>query len=176
MGLDVFATSSGLGALGVSWSALVIQLITFILGFFVVKKYAVKPIMKVLDDRHQKIETGLKLSEKLIKQEKELQIKVENMIHQARIDADQILADSNEEAQAIVKKAEAEANRRAELIIQEAKERINLETSRAKKELEKDILTLIGDTTEALLREKIDRRQDIELISRLLNDQNGVKS
>jgi len=176
MGLDIFATSSGLGALGVSWSALVIQLITFILGFFVVKKYAVKPIMKVLDDRHQKIETGLKLSEKLIKQEKELQIKVENMIHQARIDADQILADSNEEAQAIVKKAEAEANRRAELIIQEAKERINLETSRAKKELEKDILTLIGDTTEALLREKIDRRQDIELISRLLNDQNGVKS
>jgi F-type H+-transporting ATPase subunit b len=176
MGLDVFATSSGLGALGVSWSALVIQLITFILGFFVVKKYAVKPIMKVLDDRHQKIETGLKLSEKLIKQEKELQIKVENMIYQARIDADQILADSNEEAQAIVKKAEAEANRRAELIIQEAKERINLETSRAKKELEKDILTLIGDTTEALLREKIDRRQDIELISRLLNDQNGVKS
>jgi len=173
---NIFATSSGLGALGVSWSALVIQLITFILGFFVVKKYAVKPIMKILDERHQKIETGLKLSEKLIKQEKELQIKVESMIHQARVNADQIIADSKEEAQAMIKKAEIEANKRAELIINEAQERINLETARAKRELEKDILTLIGETTEALLREKIDRDKDIKLISRLLNDQNGVKS
>jgi len=173
---NIFATSSGLGALGVSWSALVIQLITFILGFFVVKKYAVKPIMKILDERHQKIETGLKLSEKLIKQEKELQIKVESMIHQARVNADQIIADSKEEAQAMIKKAEVEANKRAELIINEAQERINLETARAKRELEKDILTLIGETTEALLREKIDRDKDIKLISRLLNDQNGVKS
>ncbi len=165
------ASTSGLAALGVSWSALIIQLITFVLGFLVVKKYAVKPIMKILDDRHQKIEQGLKLSETMIKQEREFKIKVDKLLHQARHEADQMIADASLEAQNLIKKAENEANQRGELLIEEAKERIKLETARAKKELENQILSLIGQTTEALLRQKLDQEADNRFIQRLLQEE-----
>ncbi len=165
------ASTSGLAALGVSWSALVIQLITFVLGFLLIKKYAVKPIMKILDDRRQKIEQGLELSEVMIKQEKELKIKVDNLLHQARQEADQMIADASSEAQSLVKKAENDANKRGELLIEEAKERIKLETSRAKKELESEILSLIGQTTGALLRQKLNQEEDNRFIKRLLQEE-----
>ena len=73
--------SSGIGALGVDSKALVIQLVTFLLAFLVLQKFAFKPIIKMMDARRQTIEDGVALGEKM-KQD------------QAKLEASKIIADA----------------------------------------------------------------------------------
>lgn len=49
---------------GIDWKLMIAQLINFAIVFFVLKKFAYKPILKMLDDRKQKIEEGLSFAEK----------------------------------------------------------------------------------------------------------------
>lgn len=49
---------------GIDWKLMVAQLINFAVVFFVLKKFAYKPILKLLDERKQKIEDGLSFAEK----------------------------------------------------------------------------------------------------------------
>ena len=44
----IFASSSGLGALGFSLSSFLIQLGSFLIVFLILKRYAFKPIIKLL--------------------------------------------------------------------------------------------------------------------------------
>jgi len=58
-------TSSGIGALGVDGRALVIQLVTFALAYWVLRRFAFKPILKVLQDRRDLIESGVQIGEQM---------------------------------------------------------------------------------------------------------------
>ena len=134
--INNFATSSsGLGALGISWSAFVIQLITFGLAFLVLKKYAVKPIIKLLDDRRAKIEQGVSLGESMVKKEKELEIQISKNLHQARINADRIISDAELSAQSIIKEAEDKAISKAGILIKEAKEKMKFEAIQLRQQM-----------------------------------------
>ena len=71
--LTQFADStSGIGALGLDWKAFIIQLITFVLAFFILKRYAFVPIGKIMQQRRETIESGVKLGEKMQKDQIEL--------------------------------------------------------------------------------------------------------
>lgn len=167
----IASSSSGLGALGVSSSAFVIQLVTFILGYLVLKKWAFKPIIRLLDERRQKIEQGVTLGDQLLKKEKELEEKVSHELHQARIKADKIISDAEESAKNVVKKAEDNAVIKADSILNEAKDKMNSESLLMKQKLEADILTLISDTSSAILKKKLDSSEDKLLIERTLKEQ-----
>ena len=65
-------TASGLGALGISPSAFVIQLITFAIVFMLLKKFAFKPIARMLEERRKVIDDGVKMGQKLEKERAKL--------------------------------------------------------------------------------------------------------
>jgi F-type H+-transporting ATPase subunit b len=101
--------SSGIGALGISGSHLVIQLITFVLAYFVLRKYAFEPILKVLAERRDTIEKGVKLGEEMQKERLALDKKVAAELHKARQDADGILSEASDTAKSTVRDAEDKA-------------------------------------------------------------------
>ena len=57
--------AAGGNALGLSGSAFLIQLITFGLAFWVLQKYAFKPILSILAKRRETIEAGVTLGEEM---------------------------------------------------------------------------------------------------------------
>ncbi len=173
--LLIFGSSaSGLGALGVNGSAFVIQLITFILAYIVLRKYAFKPILKVLAERRDKIEQGVKLGETMLKKEQDLEKQVSQSLHQARLSADQMISEAQSSAQSIIKEAEIAASVRADLLINEAKGRINLEATQMKQKVESEIIDLITKTSETILKHKLDESSDRNLIAESLKDQQRV--
>ena len=93
--LNLFASSSGIGALGVNGKSLAIQLITFVLAFLVLRKFAFKPITKILLERRQVVEDGVKLGEKMRHDEAKLEEKIEKTLGQTRRQADRIISDAN---------------------------------------------------------------------------------
>lgn len=161
-------SSSGLGALGVDGQAFVIQLITFVLAFLVLRRYAFKPILKVLNERRETIENGVKLGEKMKQEEAKMEAKVEAALHEARQQADGIIAGAQDTGRQAVREAEEKARAKAAGIINEAESRIEQETARARKQLEKEVVGLISDATEAIIDEKVDAKKDAALIERAL--------
>ena len=61
------SSSSGLGSLGIDGKAFIIQLVTFLLAFWVLKRWAFGPIIKIMDQRRKTIEDGVSLGEQMKK-------------------------------------------------------------------------------------------------------------
>lgn len=167
--LQFIASSSGLGALGVSWSAFIIQLITFVLAYLVLRKYAFKPIIKMLNERKQLIDDGVKLGEEMRIKETELTSQVENDLAEARQKADQMIALAEANSKEIVAGAEGKASERAKTIIEQAELKTKQDFQRAKKQLEGEIVGLIGNVAEEFTKEKLNTKLDQERIAKLLS-------
>ena len=163
-------SSSGLGALGFDGKAFLIQLVTFVLAFLVLKKYAFPPIIKILRERRETIENGVKLGEQMKKEQAELEEKVDSILHESRKKADTIIAEAQDSSRQIVRNGEDKAREKATGIISDAESRIEQDTTRARKKLEKELVGLIADTTEAILEEKIDTKKDTVLIEKALKE------
>lgn len=163
-------SSSGLGALGFDGQAFLIQLITFILAFLVLQRFAFKPIIKILRERRETIESGVRLGEEMRKEREALEAKIADELHEARKQADSILADAQETAREISRDAESKARKKADIIVDEAKQRTDLDVARARKQLEKEVIALVADATEAIIDEKIDSTKDAQLIDKIMKE------
>jgi F-type H+-transporting ATPase subunit b len=160
--------SSGLGALGVDGKAFIIQLITFVLAFLVLKRYAFGPILKVLEERRRTIEEGVKLGELMKKEKAAFEQKMDEELHKARQEADGIIGSAQEAARDKIREAEDKARQKAGGILEEAERRIEQETARVRQQLEKELAGLVAEATEAVIGEKLDAKKDAELIERAL--------
>lgn len=163
------ASSSGIGALGFDGKAFLIQVITFVLAYLLLRRYAFGPITKLLDERRETIERGVRLGEDMQKEKAELEKKVEAQLHDARTEADKMIAGAQETARETVREAEEKARVKADNIVAEAEGRIATEAARARKELEKEMAGLVAEATEAVIGEKVDAKKDAQLIERALS-------
>ncbi|MCA9325625.1 F0F1 ATP synthase subunit B [Candidatus Saccharibacteria bacterium] len=160
--------ASGIGALGIDLKAFVIQLITFLLAFWVLKRFAFTPIIKVMDERRQTIESGVTLGEEMQKKTAELDAKVEATLQKARQEADGIIADAQDAAKQSGAAIEAKAQTKAKSLLAEAEDRIVQDTQRARQKLEGELAGLVAEATEAIIDEKVDAKKDADLIDKAL--------
>lgn len=163
--------ASGLAALGVDPKAFVIQLITFVLVFLVLRRYAFGPILKVLDERREIIESGVRLGEEMQKERTKLASQVEEALQRARQEADAIILGAQDSARQAIREAEDKARQKAAGILKEADSRIEQETARARKQLKGELVDLVSEATEAIIEEKVDASKDAELIEKALRRQ-----
>jgi len=163
-------STSGIGALGISGGAFVIQLVTFVLVFMLLRKFAFKPVIKLLEDRRRIIDDGVRMGEKLSKEQAKFDTKLAETMRQAREEADHIIATGHKEAREVVREAEKTAQRKADGILADAEVRINEESERARRALEKDIVGLISEATEAIVGEKVDAHKDSEIIHKIIKN------
>lgn len=164
-------SSSGLAALGVDGQAFLIQLITFVLAYFVLRQFAFGPILKVLKNRRETIESGVRLGEEMKSERAKLDAEIEKALHKARQQADTIVAGAEDAGRQAVREAEDKARQKAAAIAKEAESRIAQDANRVRKQLEKDFVGLVADATEAIIHEKVDAAKDTHLIERALKEQ-----
>lgn len=168
------SSSSGLSSLGIDGKAFIIQLVTFVLAFWVLKRYAFGPIIKIMDQRRKTIEDGVALGEQMKKDKAALDAKVAEELAKARSAADGIIAEANESAKQTVRDAEDKAQDKATTIIKEGEERAAAEMVRARKKLEGQIIGWVSDATEAIIGEKVDATKDAAIVDRVLKEQKSA--
>lgn len=173
--LTQFATgTSGLGALGIDGKAFIIQIVTFILGYLVLKKWAFGPIVKLMDQRRETIEKGVELGQRMQQEKAALDAKVEQTLHKARTEADKIISEAQAAGRQAIQDAEEEARRKAAGILKANEDRMKQDLARARQALEKEIAGLVNEATEVIIHEKVDSRKDAALIDEVLK--RGVKA
>lgn len=161
-------SASGIGALGIDGKVLLIQLITFVLAFFVLRRFAFTPILKVMQERRDVIESGVALGEEMQKERAELDKKIASELKKSRKAADAVIAEAQEAGKQTVREAEDKAKAKAQGILDQAQDQIAQDTQRARKQLEGELVGLISDATEAIIDEKVDAKKDAKLIDQAL--------
>lgn len=115
---------------GIDWKLLLAQAINFLILLFLLKKFAYRPILSILQKRREEIEKGLKFKEKAEDEFKKIKIIEEQTLDQAKEEALHIVLEGEKRAE--VRKGEIveTAHQKAQSIIEEAKK--HLEEERAK--------------------------------------------
>lgn len=157
--------------LGIDGKTLAFQFITFLLVFVVLRRFAVKPIVAMLDKRHQTIDDGVRMGLTMEKEKAKFDKQLDGVMRDARRDADKVIANANKEAREILRDAEKAAQRKADTMFADAEARIAEESKQAKRKLEKEIVGMVSEATEAIVEEKVDASKDAKLIDKALKGQ-----
>lgn len=165
--------SAGIAALGIDPLAILAQAVTFLVLFWVVKKYALEKIVSSLEERRKTIDKGVKLGIQMEAERAKLEERIEESLRQTRVEADKIIANAHKEAGDILKSAEESAARKVDAMLADAHAKIEDDMKKAKQRLEKDMLGLVADATEIIIHEKLDAQKDESLIKRALNAVRG---
>ncbi|MDB5164198.1 MAG: atpF [Candidatus Saccharibacteria bacterium] len=162
------AGSGGLATLGIDVKALILQILTFVIVFWLLKKFALTKIIKTLEDRRETIDKGVTLGQEMEVAKAQLEEQVKVRLRQARAEADEILAKARAEASEVLKAAEIDATRKADNLVADAKARIADEVKQARRQLEQEMLDLVAEATEVIIEEKLDPKKDQTLIDKAL--------
>jgi len=150
---------------------LIWMMITFLIVLFLLKKFAWKPILKLIKDREDSIEEALKSAEKAKDEMKNLQADNERILAEARNNRDQMMKEAREMKDSIVGEAKTKAKEEADKIMSAAREAINNEKMAAITELKNQVALLSVDIAEKILRRELsDENKQKELIGDLLKD------
>jgi F-type H+-transporting ATPase subunit b len=151
--MDLVTPSIGL----VFWSTL-----SFLVLFFLLTKFAWKPITAALQEREDSIDEALKAAENARKQMEKLTADNEKLLNQARAERDAMLKEANDMKESIIAQAKKAAAEEGNKMIANAKASIEQEKVNAMNELKTQVALLSVDMAEKILRKKMDDRAQQE--------------
>ena len=164
------ASTEGIAALGLDPIQILAQAGTFLLLYWIVKKYAMEGIVKKLDQRHNDINRGLHLTAEMDKMKADLDSRVDTILRKARKDADGVIAEARTESGQIIQAAEEAAGRKADGIMRDAEGKIEREIVKARENLKGEMASLVTEATEAVLMQKLDASSDRKLVEDYLRE------
>jgi len=159
-----------LGALGIDWKLLIIQLVSFLILLAILKKFVFPALFAAIDKREKAIDESVKAAEQAKNAAETAEANTEKQLEQAKKDAAAIVQTAHHEAAAIAGDAEGKARKKADHIMEQAQARIDSDIAAAKADLHTEMVSLIATATEKIIMTKIDAKTDAALIKKALED------
>ena len=136
------------------WTTLV-----FVIVFFVLAKFAWKPIMEALREREKNIEDALQAAENAKASLTNLKAESEKLLAEARKERDQMIKDAQAIAANMVSEAQAKANSEGAKILESAKAQIISEKNAAILELKSLVATTSIEIAEQIIKKELGNDQ-----------------
>ncbi len=163
-------------AVGINWPGLLTQLISFIILFTLLKKFLYSPVIKMLEDRSEKIKSSLETAER-VKQEAEKTTEVNETL----------MVKAREESQMLISEAREQARKIKDLEMEKSKEQIENERKRAideiKSEQEKIINNIRSEfsglaisAAEKIVEKEVNEKNHDQLINSFLEKAKKIKN
>ena len=162
-----------LGALGVNGPFLLSQIVNFLILFLALRFLLWKPMLKMLNERKQRIAQGLEDAEQARRDRERAQAEYEERIKQARQEREEILARAAEEGEQAKAETLAQARAQAERIVAEGKETVERERQQMLAELRNQVAALSIAAANKLIGEALDEQRQRRLIDEFFS---GIKA
>src|SRR5213080_2216867 len=130
------------------------QVISFVIVALLLRRFAYKPILAVLEERRRKIEEGQLNAEKIKKELAEAEKRYQEILAKANADAQKMIDETRESAAHLSERKQQEAIAAAEQIIAKAREAAAIEHERTMESLKHELGRLVVETT-AKVTEKV---------------------
>lgn len=160
--------------LGVSGWQLVIQLIAFLVFIWLLWRFAVGPIVNVLDQRQARISESMAAAERMQAELKATQSRNEEVLLEARREAQSILSTARQNGEQMINRARDEANTQAETYLTRAQESLRQETEQARQQLRREVADLAVLAAGRIIKKELDPEAQSQLIEDTLSNASRV--
>ena len=123
------------------------QVISFVIVALLLRRFAYKPILAVLEERRQRISEGLLNAEKIKQQLAEAETRYAEILAKANAQAQKMIDEARESADHVTERKQQEAVLVAEQIVAKAREASAIEHERTMTELKRELGRLVINTT-----------------------------
>lgn len=146
-------------------------LIVFSITFFILARYAWKPLLNALKQRDNSIAQALQAAETAKKEVSQLQVENEKLMAKARADRDKMLQETRELKESLLNEAREQAKKEGHKMIEDARAAIKAERTAAIQDIKRQVAELSVDISEKiLLHELSDPDRQKEFIEKSLVD------
>lgn len=149
---------------------IIAQIINFGIVFFVLYYFILKPLFKVMKERSEKIQNGLKFSEQIEKEMKEIQEKKEHIMFEARRSADSEMENAKKIAEEKKKEIMDDAQLKVNNLLIVAKVNAEDERQRVVNESKQDVIDLAFSVATKVLNKKISDNEDLRLTEKFVQE------
>ncbi len=145
--------------------------ISFAVLFFVLKKFAWKPILGAVSDREEGIKDALASAEKARLEMQNLTADNERILKEARAERETLLKEAREIKTKMIAAAKDEAKNQASKLIEQAQAAIQSEKKAAIAELKNQVAELSVNIAEKMVREELSNKdKQLKLVEDMLGE------
>lgn len=161
--------TGGLGTLGINLKIFIAQLVNFVIVLLVLRKFAYKPIVDLLDKRAKKVEDSIKNAEQIEKRVKQIEKEHHESILKAKSEAAEILETAREDAEKRKEEYLTKTKAEVDQAVQKGKEQIRNEKKQMLIEAKGDIIMLAVEASKKILKEEIDQKKSEKIAEDVVN-------
>ena len=155
-------------ALGLNLPQLLAQVVNFFLLLVILRLTLYKPVLKMLDERRQKIAEGLNAAELARAEAASAQANIQAQLDTARREGQELVANAQGIATRIQTEAREQSNRDREVALERARSEIQLERDRAISELRGEFADIAVSAAEKVINQSLDRQAHQRIIDETL--------
>jgi len=155
-------------ALGLNLPQLIAQIVNFFVLLFILRLVAYKPILKMLDERKQRIAEGLNAAEIARAEAAAAQANIQAQLDAARREGQEIVAGAQTIATRIQADAREQSQRDREAALERARVEIQQERDRAIATLRSEFADIAVSAAEKVIHQSLDRQAHQRIIDETL--------
>ena len=145
---------------------LIVQMLVFALLVFGTMKYIWPHILNAMEERSRKIAQGLAAAEKGEQELIEARGKADTIVREARERANHIIEQAQHRASDLVEQAKSAASSEAARLVTAAQQQIELDTTRARESLRREVAGIAVRAASKLLGREVDARTHADLLDK----------
>ena len=165
-----FVPLLGITDLGINGPSLIAYLINFVLLLGILIVFAYRPLLRVLDQRSERIRESLEAADRAREEAATSQETIEEQLNEARREGQRLLDQAREAAERYRGEEMDRARQEAESFVERARSDIQRERDAAVQEVRANFGDLAITAAERVIRRSLDRQAHEELISQVLEE------
>ena len=146
------------------------EMLTFMVFVWFTMRFIWPPLTKALEDRREKIASGLAASEKAKRDLELAQRKITEMMTEAKAQAAQLIEQANQRANHIVEEGKARARVEGERLLVLAKSDIEREVYAAREGLMNQLSSLVVAGAEKILQHDVNKSANDRIIAEMVKE------
>ena len=155
---------------GVEPVLLLAQIVNFVILLYLLKRFLYQPILKVLEERKNKIAASLKQAEEIQKRFEESTTKQAEILDQARKESSALIQTAKEEAKILSDQMQSEAKKSIEETVKRTQQSLELENQKMISEARNQIVEMVATATEKVVGKTLKNSDKERLIQKAIKD------
>ena len=161
--------------LGINLPVLLTQIVTFVILLVLMRFVAYKPIMRMLDERSQRVKESMEQAESVKEQSARAEEEVKKQLEAASREGQERIARAVKMGEEVKQKAQEEARQEAEALINRARTEIQRERDEAIGEVRREFADLTILAAGKVIDRSLDKEEHRELIDKVLEESSTLK-
>ena len=161
--------------LGISIPTLIAQIINFVFLLVILRLFAYKPIMKMLDERARKIKESMEEVQKVKEQAAQTEEEFKKKVEAASKEGQEVIARAMRTGEEARQRAQLEAKQEAQVLVEKARVEIQRERDETIGELRQEFADLTVVAAEKVIGKSLDKEAHRQIIDKVLDESANLK-